>query len=434
MNNLSRLKQLEKPIRVGIIGIGSMGKGLLFQISQTPGINCVACFDLDNGKSKQALTEFGLRYREVKTSNDFNHTLDDNLLALTEDPNILLECERIDVFIEATNTIIEGCEYVLKALHHGKHTVLMNSEIDQIFGPYLLQVAKQNNVQITSCDGDQHVVIMHLIDKVILWGFELIMAGNIKGYLNRYANPTSIIPEADKRNLDYKMCTAYTDGSKLNLEMSLIANACDLRATSVGMTGPKARQLEEVFQLFDFKKIKNDNQPVIDYIEGSSPHGGVFVVGYSDNNYQQKMMKYYKMGNGPFYIFYRPYHLCHIESVDCIASLYLDQLPFLIPLYGFKTQVYSYAKTDLKPGDLLDGIGGYKAYGMVENYEPDNPGIPICLSEGLHVKSFISKDRKIQIQDIESPKKRRDFQLFELALKYGHETRDTGRLSMHRRS
>ena len=122
----------------------------------------------------------------------------------------------------------------------------MNSEIDLIFGPSFSRVAKKNGVIYTSCDGDQYGVLKHVIVEIQSWGFELVMAGNIKGFLDRYANPTTIIPEADKRNLDYKMCTAYTDGTKLNIEMALIANAFNLQTTVPGMHDPKLNKFTKL--------------------------------------------------------------------------------------------------------------------------------------------------------------------------------------------
>ena len=134
----------------------------------------------------------------------------------------------------------------------------MNAEIDLLFGPYFAELAEANGVVCTSIDGDQYGVLKHLIDDFELWGFQPVMAGNIKGFLDRYANPTKIIAEADKRRLDYKMCTSYTDGTKLNIEMAIIANAFGMRTIKPGMTGPCADRVTEVFDLFDFEKNWSD--------------------------------------------------------------------------------------------------------------------------------------------------------------------------------
>ena len=151
------------------------------------------------------------------------------------------------------------------------------------------------------------------------------MAGNIQGFLDRYTDPVKIAPEADLRGLDHRMCAAYTDGSKLGIEMALVANACGLRVMTPGTRRkPCVDAVEDVLALFDFDAIAADAPAVVDYVLGARPHGGVFVVGRCDDAYQRSMLKYYKMGSGPFYLFYRPYHLCHIEAIRCIAEAFLD--------------------------------------------------------------------------------------------------------------
>ena len=273
----------------------------------------------------------------------------------------------MDVFIEASSSIIAGAQFCLTALEHHKHLVMMNAEIDLIFGPYLAQQAHWQEVVYTSCDGDQHGVIKRLVDDLQLWGFNLVMAGNMKGFLDRYSNPTKIIPEADKRNLDYKMATAYTDGTKLCVEMALTANALGLHAERPGMAGPRVRHVKEVFEHFDFATLYAQNGGVVDYVLGAQPDGGVFAIGYCDHPYQQSMLKYYKMGSGPFYLFYRPYHLCHVEAMECVVEAALDHVSLLEPVYGLRTNVYAYAKKPLPAGEALDGIGGYCCYGLIEN-------------------------------------------------------------------
>jgi predicted homoserine dehydrogenase-like protein len=240
------------------------------------------------------------------------------------------------------------------------------------------------------------------------------MAGNIKGFLDRRANPDTIIPEADKRNLDYRMCTAYTDGTKLNIEMALTANALGLRTSVTGMQGPAASDVHDVFRLFDFDAIWKERQPVVDYILGAEPGGGVFAIGHCGNKYQQSLLKYYKMGDGPYYLFYRPYHLCHIEAIKTLAAAVLDGRSFLEPTFGFKTNVFAYAKKPLSRGDRLDGIGGHTCYGLIENCSRtgSDQGLPICLADDVRLVRDIARDEKIMMSDIEFHGSRFDFEIF----------------------
>lgn len=421
MNNFyHRLKSRKEDIKVAIIGLGAMGKGLYYQCTITPGVKCIGVADLDIQKCIEAAYMVGDSHKVVSTANQVNDVIRNNDVALCTDGNLLATCEEADIVIEASNAIGEGAKFVISALEHKKHVVLMNAEIDLLYGAYFMQVAKENGVLCTSIDGDQYGVIKRVIDDFQLWGFQPVMAGNIKGYLDRYANPTQIIHEADKRNLDYRMCTSYTDGTKLCIEMAIIANAFGMRTLTPGMIGPKAKNVTEVFDLFDFEKIwKEDQTPFVDYILGSEPGGGVFAVGYSDHPYQRDMMNYYKMGDGPFYLFYRPYHLCHVEAMESTVAPFLDNDVLLQPELGFQTNVFTYAKKDLKKGEELDGLGGYTCYGLIENSqdETSHNELPLLLADGVAVLRDIKKDEKISLEDIAYDPKSYAFDLYLKTLK-----------------
>jgi predicted homoserine dehydrogenase-like protein len=204
-----------------------------------------------------------------------------------------------------------------------------------------------------------------MIDEARLWGFEIVMAGNIKGFLDRAATSRSIAHEARKRNLNPVMCVAYTDGTKLNIEMALVANATGLVPAERGMLGPKADHVSEVFEKFDLESLREPG--VVDYILGAEPGGGVFVVGHCDTPLQRDYLSYYKMGDGPFYVFYRPYHLCHLETTYAIGRVALDRKPVFAPLSRPVAEVIAIAKADLPGGTVLErGIGGDQVYGEIE--------------------------------------------------------------------
>lgn len=415
---LERLRALDVPIRVGIIGVGSMGRGLVRQVSLTPGIECLAVADLNISQAIERLRAIGHPCREASSLVDAGRALQEGELPVFANGLQICEMPEIDVVIEATSAVLDGGRYAIAALEHQKHLVLMNSEVDLIFGPALARVAANRGVICTSCDGDQHGVIKRLLDEITLWGFQPVLAGNIKGFLDRSANPTTIVSEADKRNLDYQMCTSYTDGTKLSIEMALVANAYGLRTAVPGMLGPRARTVTEVLDLFDFASIWTDESALVDYVLGAQPGGGVFVVGASDDPYQRNMLEYYKMGNGPFYLFYRPYHLCHVEAMKSVAEAVLDRTPLLQPTYGFRTNVIAYAKTNLRAGDSCDGIGGYTCYGMIENTGQDGTtdGLPVCLAKDVVLARNVARGARITIADIEMPGDRADFKLYEDAL------------------
>jgi predicted homoserine dehydrogenase-like protein len=417
---VTRLRSLEQPIRVAIIGVGSAGKGLFYQCGITPGIRCVALADLNVGKAVEAARAFGRAFRVVEGPAGLEDAIRCGAIAICADGEMLARCESADVLIDASSAIADGGRFAVAAIETGKDVVMMNAEADLIFGPYLMHLAHRRGVVYTSCDGDQPGCLRRLIDEVRLWGFELVMAGNIKGFLDRYSNPTKIIPEADKRFLDHKMCAGYTDGTKLSVEMALVANAFDLVTMVPGMRGPRAQRLVEIFDLFDFAAIRASGRGVVDYVLGSRPYGGVFVVGYCDNQYQQSMLGWFpsEVGKGPFYVFDRSYHLVHIEAMRCVAEAFLDRQALLEPTHGFKTNVYAYAKRDLRQGEKLDGVGGYTCYGLIENCADNRsrPGLPICLAENVVLGRAVARDEKLFMEDIVYDPSRLDYRLYSLAM------------------
>ncbi|MFA6173197.1 MAG: hypothetical protein WC701_05875 [Kiritimatiellales bacterium] len=397
-------------IRLGIIGTGSMGKGLLYQSHITPGVRCAAICDVKIERCTGALKQFGMNYEIVDSLKALEDAVRRKVIAVCSSGLWLAECAGLDAIIESSSAIGPAAEHCLIALERRKHLILMNSEIDLMFSPLLHREAKKHGVVCTSCDGDQYGVLKRLIDDIKRWGFELVMAGNIKGFLDRYATPATLVAEADKRALDYRMCTSYTDGTKLNIEMAIIANTFNLRASQPGMTGPRIGHVNQVFECFDFAKLWENRQPVVDYILGAEPGGGVFAVGYCENPYQQGMLTYYKMGGGPFYLFYRPYHLCHIEAMDAVFKAVRHGQCFMGPDAGMRTNVYTCAKRHLPAGTVLDGIGGYECYGIIE--AEDSKGLPIGLAEGVVLNRSVSKDERIALSDISYDQDRLDFRLY----------------------
>jgi predicted homoserine dehydrogenase-like protein len=424
---LERLKALDSKIRLGIVGIGSIGKGMVLQAQMTPGIECVAIADIILERATAWAEWLKRDYQVVHTLADMHDAIRWGKLTVCTDGDLVARCELVDVFIESTNSVSAGGQYGITAIEHHKHLIMMNYEADLLFGPYLMHLAEEKGLVYTVCDGDQPAVLKHLIDELEFMGFQLVMAGNIKGYLDRYANPTSIIPEADKRKLDYRMCTSYTDGTKLSVEMAVLANGLGLRTAVPGMYGPRMQHINEVFDHFNFEALWEDRKPLVDYVLGARPRGGVFAIGFTDDKYQRDTLAWFppEMGPGPFYLFYRPYHLGHFESMATVAAAVLDRRSVLKPNLGFRTNVYAYAKRDLHKGENLDGVGGYTCYGMVENCldNQDRPGLPICLAGGVTLARDVRKDARIHLADVTYDKDRFDFALFSKALAMSEETR-----------
>jgi len=376
---IRKLKNLERPIRIGLVGAGCMGKGIAHQIAITPGMSLQWIADR-NPISAQELAAL----TKTQTHGSDAHRL------LRESP--------VDVLVEATNTIWSAFQYCKTALENAAHVVLMNAEVDLAFGPTLCHLAAQKELVVTSDAGDQHGVLATMIQEIQLWGFEIIQAGNIKGFLNRHATSAELIHEAAKRHLSPIQCCAYTDGTKLSIEMAALANAFHLIPTQTGMTGPAIRHVDQALEAFDLAAIP-ENTGTVDYILGAEPGGGVYVIAKCENSIQQPYLEYYKIGPGPYYLFKRDYHLCHLETTTAIAKIILHREPTLQPWAGRITDVYAFAKTAIPPHTTIPhGIGGDHFYGLIATAEEarKNDWVPIALldaeTEQAITSALVAKD------------------------------------------
>jgi len=393
---LKELQYREKngqPIQVGLIGAGAMGLGIAWQIARTPGMRLSFIADLNLNAALKAQSVYG------KSTRIF-----ENADAALNDPSVPL-----DVLVESTNSIGSAARYCLQAISRKAHVVLMNAEVDLVLGPYLQQQARKQDVVVTSDAGDQHGVLMRMIEEIQLWGFDIVQAGNIKGFLDRYATQEAKREIAKQLNLNLIQCVAYTDGTKLNIEMALIANAANLTPIKPGMEGPAAKDVTEALNLFDFSTYKNQGR--VDYILGAQPGGGVYVVGHCDDPLQKDYLKYYKVHDRfPYYLFYRPYHLCHLETPRAIALAALWNKAVLTPQFGQLTDVYAYAKQPLNKGDFIDhGIGGDHTYGLIHATQSQQNALPIGLLDTEknqpkpRILRKLDKDEPLQWSDVELP-------------------------------
>lgn len=416
----TRLLSLDKEIRVAIIGIGSIGKGLVYQVNATPGMKPVAIADIYINKAIDCAKWLNLDYEIVNNVSDLNYAIQRGKVAVTDKGELIAGSGLVHVMIESSNAVFEGAMHALTAIKNHQHVVMMNFEAEMMYGPVLLKAAQEEGVVYTCADGDQPTVIKRMIDEIELWGLDIVMAGNIKNYLDRYTDPVKIAPEADKRTLDHKMCSSYTDGTKLCVEMAVLANAINGKTAIPGMFGHRMKHVNEIFNYVNFDEVWDRKHPLVDYVLGSEPKGGVFVVAHTADKFQQYTFNWFPpdVGPGPYYVFSRPYHLGHIEAMQCVAEAYLDGTARLQPIHGMRTNVHTYAKRDLKAGEMLDGMGGFNSYGLIENLDENvnSPGLPILLNDNLKLKRDVARDERIALEDVEFNKNDKEFQLYFQAL------------------
>jgi len=281
--------------------------------------------------------------------------------------------------------------------------VLMNAELDSTVGPILKVHADRNGVVITNTDGDEPGVAMNLYRFVKTVGYRPVAAGNFKGMIDPYRTPETQKGFAEKYNQKPRMITSFADGTKLSMEAAILANATTFRVAKRGMYGYRCAHVKETLNLYPLDQLLNGG--LVDYILGAEPHTGAFVLGYNDHPTKRQYMNYFKMGDGPLYAFYTPYHLPHLQIATTVARAVLFHDPTVAPRGGPVCDVLTIAKRDLKAGEVLDGIGGFTCYGTIDNAEVSRREnlLPMGVSEGCRINRDIPKDQPITYDDVELP-------------------------------
>ena len=410
---LERRQQQGNPIRVGMIGAGFMGRGLALQIlGVVPGMDLVAISNRHLDGARRAYEEAGISdLAEVKTSSELDAAIEKGQHAITDDAMLICQAEHVDVVLEVTGAVEFGAIVALEAIANRKHIVVMNAELDGTVGPLLKLRADQAGVIYTNTDGDQPGTTMNLFRFVKGIGIRPVMCGNIKGLQDPYRNPTTQELYARQWKQRPEKVTSFADGTKIAFEQAITANATGMHVAQRGMLGPTVlpgTPIEEAVKEFPEDLILNDAHGIVDYVVGASPGPGVFVVGTLDNASQCEYLHLFKMGLGPLYTFYTPYHLCHFEVHNTIARAMLFNDAAIAPLGGPLVEVAAAAKTDLKAGQTVDGIGCYMTYGLAENAEVvlQEGLLPIGVAEGCELLHDVPKDAVLTYADVRVPEGR----------------------------
>ncbi len=405
---LERLEKEGKPIRVGLVGSGFAARGFMLQmLTAVAGMRLVAVSNRTRSFTVQGFEDANYsNYEDASNESEFESVIKSGKTALVDDPFLLTDSEQVDVIVEATGEVEFGAQVVLRAIENKKHVVLINAELDSTLGPILKVKADENGVMYTQADGDQPAVLMNLCRQVKSWGFKPVMVGNIKSLIDVRRTPETQAKWAAEHFQRPKMVTSFADGTKIGAEMASIANATGFPVSRRGMEGPRCDRVENAYKLFDLDRLITTG--LTDYILGAEPSFGVFVLATTDNPTRKMYMNVYKMGEGPLYTFYVPYHLSPIEAPMSVARAVIFKDAALAPLGAPVCDVVALAKRDIEKGEKLDGIGGFLTYGEIENADvclKDNL-LPIGLAEGCIAKQDIPIDTAITYDMIDLPKDR----------------------------
>jgi predicted homoserine dehydrogenase-like protein len=404
---LRRRAATGNPVRVGMIGAGFMGRGIANQIvNSVPGMALVAIANRNVAAARRAYAEAGVEdITEVSTEAALGDAIRAGRAAITEDAQLLARVTGIDVLIEVTGAIEFGAQIVLEAIAHGKHMVLMNAELDGTVGAILKVKADAAGVILSGCDGDQPGVQVNLHRFVTSIGLTPLVCGNIKGLQDPYRTPTTQKAFAERWGQKAHMVTSFADGSKISFEQAIVANATGMCVPKRGMIGRDHRgHVDELTKFYDVDEVRALGG-IVDYVVGSTPGPGVYVLGTIDDPKQRHYLDLYKLGPGPLYSFYTPYHLCHFEVPLSCARVVLFGDAVMAPIGAPKVEVVAIAKTDLKAGETLDGIGFYMTYGEAENADVTRRDrlLPMGVAEGCVLRRDVPKDQVLTYDDVTLP-------------------------------
>jgi predicted homoserine dehydrogenase-like protein len=401
---LRELEATDRPIRVGMVGAGATGRAIALQLgTPVPGMRLVAIANRTPEHAERALREADFtEWARVDSAREAEGKITRGIPVLTDDPSVLTACDAIDVLVEVTGTVEAAAGVVLDAFGHGKHVVLVNAELDSLIGPILKVKADEAGVVVTHTDGDEPGVAMTLLRYLRTLGLTPVAAGNIKGMVDYYRTPATQRAFAEKHGQDVKKVTSFADSTKLSMEATVLANATGFHVGRRGMYGPPCGYVREIANLLPAKQMLETG--LVDYALGAAPHTGAFVVVHEDSPLKKVQLAYYKLGDGPFYVFYTPFHLPHLQIASTIGRAAIHRDPTVAPMAGPVCEVVTVAKRDLKAGERLDGIGGFCTYGLIDNVSAARgmSALPIGLSEGRVLRRDVAKDEVLGFDDVDA--------------------------------
>lgn len=386
----------DNPIRVGLVGCGQMGSGLVHVMNQIVGMEIAAIADIDVDHPVSTLKSLGASEFDVCVTNkpgEAKDALGTGQFVVTRDAIMLAQLESLDAVVEATGITEVGSKVAWNCVMRGKHIVMLNVETDVTVGPLLHRLAQKSGCVYTAASGDEPGVCKTLYNFAGTMGFEVVCLGKGKNNpIDREATPESCQEEARRRGMNPKMLAAFKDGSKTMVELAAMSNATGLLPDVPGMHGPDV----DVPDLSKTLIPKEDGgilgrRGCVDYSTGEVAPG-VFVIVTTDDPRVRTDMEFLSMGEGPYYTLYRPYHLCNVETPVSVAEAVIYGESTIVSK-RMVSEVATVAKRDLEAGEVVGEIGSSDILGRTYTYEEAQAKktIPLGLAPGGKVIEDIAK-------------------------------------------
>lgn len=395
-DHLKKRQEDGKPIKNGLIGCGQMGSGLVHVTRKMPGIETYAISDIDINRPKEVLKSLGIPDNMICFSNNKSEAEDiigSGKYLVTEDSLLPPQLESLDSVIEATGITDVGANVAWTGIENGKIVVMLNVETDVTIGVLLDRTARRKGGIYTVAAGDEPAVCKMLYDFSKTMGFEVVCLGKGKNNpINYEVTPDMVKEEALSKGMNPKMLSSFIDGTKTMVEMAAVSNATGLVPDVPGMHGPKV-EIDDLKNVFIPKEDGGifSKKGCVDFSTGKVAPG-VFAIVTTDDPRIINDMKFVSMGPGPYFLFYRPYHLCNIETPIAVAEavIYGETTVTAKTMYS---EVVSHAKRDLAPGETIKGIGSEDIYNKVYTYKEarEKKAIPMGIATGGTPKKNIKK-------------------------------------------
>lgn len=401
-----RKRQAEgNPIAVGLIGCGQMGSGLAHTINNIEGMAVRAIADIEPHRGIQTYREMGLpvdHIQSVDTVADAQDALSQGKVVVTDHTELLTQIEALEANVEATGIPDVGARMAVQSIEYQKPIIMLNVETDITVGVYLNRLARQKPSLYTVASGDEPGVCKMLYEQAVLMGFEVTCLGKCKNNpIDPSMTPDRCYDEAASKDMNPKILASFIDGTKTMVEMAAVSNATGLVPDVPGMHGTKV-EVEELLEHFIPQTDGGlfNHRGTVEYSTGSFAPG-VFAIVYTDDKRIQKDMDFITKAKGPYYLHYRPYHLCDLETPQSIAeAVLLNEVT--VTAETMVSEVVAVAKRDLKQGETVAGIGSADIYGKIFTYEDANEqeAVPLGLAAYAVVTQDIPKGKSLTAKDV----------------------------------
>ncbi len=380
------------PVVVALAGAGQMGTDIVVQLSLMPHIRLGALCEVRTEAALEGLALAGhdrADIVEASSAAGVDAAIEAGKVALVSDYTALTAAGRIDVVIDATGNPNVGTLIALDAMRNGKPIVMLNVEADITIGRFLREEARKAGVVYTGAAGDEPAATLEIMGFAQSLGLDIVAAGKGKNNPLKFdATPTEYEDEARRRNMNPRMLVEFVDGSKTMIEMTAVANATGLVPDVPGMHGPAAGR-DDLAQVLCTKADGGilNRAGVVDYSIGKGVAPGVFCVVKPKHPRVAERLTDLKVGPGPCYTIFRPYHLTSLEVPLSAIRAVLDGQPDMEPLNRPVAECVAVAKRDLNPGDMLGKIGEFDYRGFAMTWESARDGgcMPLGLAERARV-------------------------------------------------